>query len=506
MSMPSFTMGQTENEDFPASASTASQPLNFVHQDFTPSKVASQSPHKQKSPGREQSGRPSTPFPENELQFVPTYNTMAPDQPIVLDNQGIVESPYLASEALGATSTLNEANLCQTGQSGDVLHHQPHQQHPGPLIFSQQQAWPPESHKLYYSQSLDLDSNGMQRTNPFATGQRSASCDASHGSTTPTSPVEKEERIPNSAVRRSRVWKYGRRSSGNHSDRQPFTFSVTASQAGAAIGGIEHSSARFFGKRSMSSSRHDDAWSSEPSTKQFISEERMTAEMHNLSLDGVVRQPLVPLPSSSTPSSLPSSASPPSFSSAPSMHFSSTSGQCNHGNSDLLRHHRCHHDHRTGSRSYAEAVLADIERRLDDDSDDEGVEEDMPPNQGDGHRLEMTPQLVTALKSKGTSSHVLPQDIVKKIVSSPCMDLVLWRPLSIINPRGGPDPSSSSGPSSPSSTGSELTPIMEVEVERERAEASSMMPQPQPYEGIPPAANDIMQEEVLPDYDEDMDL
>lgn len=87
------------------------------------------------------------------------------------------------------------------------------------------------------------------------------------------------------------------------------------------------------------------------------------------------------------------------------------------------------------------------------------------------------------------------------------MDLVLWRPLSILNPRLGQD-QSSSGPLSPSSSGgSELAPIMEVEVERERAEASSMMQQqPHPYEGIPQAAGDIMQEEALPDFDEDMDL
>lgn len=90
------------------------------------------------------------------------------------------------------------------------------------------------------------------------------------------------------------------------------------------------------------------------------------------------------------------------------------------------------------------------------------------------------------------------------------MDLVLWRPLSVLNPRLGLDQSSSSssGPLSPSSSGgSELAPIMEVEVERERAEASSMMQQqPHPYQGIPPAAGDIMQEEALPDFDEDMDL
>ncbi|XP_030847688.1 uncharacterized protein LOC100891534 isoform X1 [Strongylocentrotus purpuratus] len=514
MNMPSFTMGQTENEDFPALASTsASQPLNFAHQDFNPGKVASQSPHKQRSPGREQPGRPSTPFPENEVQFVPTFHTMAPDhQPldgIDLDNPGSVDGSYSAPDAMGATPTLNQANLCFSGHSGDALHHhQPHHQQPGPLFFSQEQAWPPESHKLYYSQSLDLDtSSALHRTNPFVTGQRSASCDASQGSTTPTSPVEKDERIPNSAVRRSRVWKYGRRSSGNHSDRQPFTFSVSASQAGSgAIGGIDHSSTRFFGKRSMSSTRHDESWSYEPTTKQFISEERMTAEMHNLSLDGVARQPMIPPPSSSTPSS-PSLSSSNLSSAAPSMNLPSTSGQCNHGSSssNLLRHHRCHHNHR--SRTYAEAVLADIERRLDNDSDDEGVEEDMPPNQGDGHRLEMTPQLVTALKCKGASSHMLPQDIVKKIVSSPCMDLVLWRPLSVLNPRLGPDPSLT-GPLSPSSSGgSELAPIMEVEVERERAEASSMMQQqPHPYQGIPPAAGDIMQEEALPDFDEDMDL
>lgn len=486
-------MGQTKQEDFAVAASTASRPLNFAAGDFSfqgdpsnQSNTSNQSPST--SPHKDQSGRPSTPFPENEvqLQFVSNHNNAPTEQP--MENPVHNMTPSGAPDAMGAVPCMVSPNA--------QYHMDSHQHQQRPSFLMQQQSWPAINDKTYYSQSLDISSTGaVHRTNPFAIGQRSASCDASPtcSHATPSSPVDKEERIPNSAARRSRVWKYGRRSSGSHGDRQPFTFSVAATQAGE-LPGMDSRNSRFFGKRAFSV--NDESRATEPSPKQFISEERMTAEMHNLSLDGFPGQSVFPLHSSSSPTS-----PPPHTANLPS-----TSVGCNHGNSlNLLRHHQCQGHHHPRSRTYAEVVLANIERRLEDDSDDEGVEEDMPPSQGEGHRLEMTPQLVSALKAKGSANYVLPHDIVKKIATSPCMELVLWRPPSaILTPRIPQESGGQPPPSSPSSSGSELTPIMEVELERERAEASATPRHPLYH--TPAGVDGMQEEETLPDFDEDMDL
>ncbi|XP_071502066.1 uncharacterized protein [Diadema antillarum] len=529
-----FMMGQTKQEDFAADASKSLQrPQKFATQDFSfhaknsngNDPGASQCPIRDNSAPKDQPGRPSTPFPENEVQFLPNANDTYPEPSAEsLVHVGVSGERFVSGVGEGMFPNANSMGATSVSQRSPVHRHQVGADHRRPPLLPQQQSWPP-SH-IYYSQDPAPQVNGSReqqqhQASPFAPIQRVGSFDGavqgqpSHSHATPLlmSP-EKEEKVPNSAARRSRVWKYGRRSSGSYTDRQPFMFSVSAAHSGPMTS-MESGGARFFGKRAFPSTSCDESWSTEPTHKQFISEERMAAEMHNLSLDGF-HKPLL-FPSQSTPSVAAMATPPLARESPPCPHSSlpshlrqdhtshpclpSTSGSTSAQSSNLLRHHQCHHY--AQPKPSARAVIADIERRLDD-SDDEGVEEDMPPS-SDCQRLEMTPQLALALKAKGAENHVLPADIVKKIATSPCMELVLWRPPpSILNLRGGPDSPSKSPSASPSPLGSELAPIMEVEVERERAEASAMSHQQPPYGATAMPGNGM--QEGLPDYDEDMDL